>query len=206
MKISKIVFATHNEGKIKEMKKILSGLKVKILSSDEAGVTEEIKEDKDTFVENAIKKAVQTAKKSGEWAVADDSGICIKFLNGAPGIKTARWAGKNATGQDLINKTLKELNGVAIKKRSAYFESAAAIASPDGKSWSFTGRVYGLVAEKPAGIMPPKLPYDVIFIPKGFNITFAQMGEKTKNSLSHRGLAFEKLKKFIKTYNLKNSL
>ncbi|MBU0648939.1 non-canonical purine NTP pyrophosphatase, partial [Patescibacteria group bacterium] len=98
----KIIFATHNVGKIKEMRALLRDLDVDVLSADEAGVTEDVVEDGETFEENALKKARFVCEKSGEWAVADDSGVCIKELGCRPGVMTARWAGEGATDEDLV--------------------------------------------------------------------------------------------------------
>jgi XTP/dITP diphosphohydrolase len=191
----KIIFATKNKGKLIEMKKILKGFD--IVSMEEAGVKDEIREDKKTFRENALKKAKFVARRTKSWTIADDSGLCIKALNGAPGVKSARWAGKNASGDDLIKKTLQKMEGISGLKRQAYFESAAALVSPNGKSWVFSGRTYGQITIIPKGKALPELPYDVIFIPQGKNKTFAQMSQKEKNTLSHRGLAFKKLKEFL---------
>lgn len=92
----RLIFATHNPGKIKEMKDILSGLDIEVLSGQDAGIFEDAIEDGNTFEENAFKKAKFMAEKTGEWTVADDSGICIRALNGAPGVNSARWAGGRA--------------------------------------------------------------------------------------------------------------
>lgn len=106
----KIVFASHNQGKIVEMKRMLQGFDV--LSAEEAGVTEDVVEDRDTFAGNALKKARFMAEKTGCWAVADDSGLCIEALDGAPGVYSARWAGEAATGEELVQKTLERMKEV----------------------------------------------------------------------------------------------
>lgn len=191
----KIVFATQNKGKLIEMKVLLSDWEV--ISASEAGVSEEIVEDGKTFIDNSLKKARYVAERTNEWAVADDSGLCIKALDGAPGVYSARWAGENADDMDLVNYTLAKMKNVLEPERQAWFESAVALVSPDGKEYVFSGRINGSIALAPAGKNRPKLPYDLIFRPTGEERTFAQMSDAEKNSMSHRGLAFKKLKEFL---------
>jgi XTP/dITP diphosphohydrolase len=193
-----IVFATRNIGKITEMKAFLADLDVRVLSLDEVGIFEEIEEDGETFEENALGKAKFVALRIGKWAVADDSGICIKSLGNAPGVLTARWAGEDASDEKLVEYTLEQMKGVPEGERQAYFESAIALVSPDGKEYVFQGRVDGVVAKEPRGVNRVKLPYDLIFIPEGETRTFAEMSDVEKNSMSHRGRAFEKLREFLK--------
>lgn len=191
------MFATHNEGKIAEMRKILVDLPIEVVSAREAGVREEPTEDVTTFEENAIKKARFVAERTNEWSVADDSGICIDALGGRPGVLSARWAGEGAGDKDIETCTLAALQGVPAAKRTARFVSSVALAAPDGRLWTFNGEVAGTVAETPRGLPRRKLPYDTIFIPSRGNRTFAEMTDAEKNKISHRGLAFAKLKKFI---------
>lgn len=193
----KLIFATHNQGKIKEMQALLQDLDIEVLSAAEAGVFEEAREDGKTFAANALKKAAFVTEKTGEWAVADDSGICIDTLGGRPGVLTARWAGEGASDEDLVNYTLKQLKNVPEDERGAYFQSSLALTSPNGEHWIFEGKIYGIIPERPRGKPRPRLPYDVIFIPEAENRTFAEMTDQEKNSLSHRGLAFKKLKEFL---------
>jgi XTP/dITP diphosphohydrolase len=220
----KLIFATHNRGKIKEMRTILADLDFEILSAEEAGIAEDVVEDGKTFEENAVKKARFVAEKlnppqspfekggseGGFWAVADDSGICIKALGGAPGVHSARWlcfhSGCGEEGRskftdvDLVEFTLKKMNDVPQAERRAYFECAAALAAPWGKHWVFEGRVWGRISEEPRGISRPKLPYDLIFIPDGHDRTFAEMPDEEKNKISHRAIAFHRLRKFFKEH------
>ena len=195
----RIIFATHNQGKIKEMQNILSGLDVEIASAEEAGIFEDVEEDGKTFEENALRKARFIVEKTGEWAVADDSGLCIAALDGAPGLFSSRWAGENVSGGELINFTLEKMKNIPAEKRSAYFESAIVLVSPEGKHWTFIGTVDGKIVEISKGEAHPKLPYDVIFVPEGYEKTFAEMSQEEKNKISHRGLAFLKLKEFIES-------
>lgn len=192
-----LVFATHNPGKVTEMRAILAGLSVEIASADEVGVHEDVIEDGVTFAENALKKARFVSQRTGKWAVADDSGLSIDALDGAPGVFSARWAGEGATGDQLVAYTLNELQGVPEHRRTAWFETAAALVSPDGQEWTFSGRLDGMIPLSPRGTPRDRLPYDVIFIPEGHAKTFAEMSDDEKNSLSHRGDAFRQLKEFL---------
>ncbi len=199
----KIIFATHNEGKVKEMRALLSDLKIDVFSAVEAGIVEEVEEDGVTLEENAFKKAKFVAVKAGEWAIADDSGLFIEALNGAPGIHSARWVGEIQKYDDLMTYTLDKLRNVPDGERKAYFQTALALCASDGRSWIFCGRDDGEIANGPrGGNIRPQLPYDQIFIPKGYIQTFAEMTDEQKNKLSHRGRAFEQFKKFVKEKGL----
>ena len=195
--MTRLIFATHNSGKLTEMKSLLSDLPIEILSADEAGVHEDPIEDGVTFEENALKKARFVAEKTGQWAVADDSGICIDALGGRPGVFTARWAGENAGDEGLVRHTLAQLKEIPEGARGASFHSVAALVSPAGEERTFDGVVAGQVVMTPRGSARPKLPYDVLFVPTGFDRTFAEMSAEQKNALSHRGVAFQKLKVFL---------
>lgn len=192
----KLVFASHNPGKIKEMQELLAEIDVEVLSADDAGVNEEPVEDGLTFEENALKKARFVCAKSGECAVADDSGLCIDALGGAPGIYTARWAGE---GNDLVDFTFHKIKDVPEENLGATFHCAVALVRPDGQEFIFEGTSPGRIIRERHGVARPKLPYDQIFIPEGHEQTFAQMSPEEKHKLSHRGRAFGKLKEFLKT-------
>ena len=195
----KLVFATHNSGKVDEMKMILQGLDVKILSLMDVGITEDIIEDGDTFEENALIKARYANDKTGLWSFADDSGLCVQVLNGAPGVHTARWGGEGVVGQGLVDFSLERMKDIPEGQRQAYFQSSVGVISPEGREWTFSGKTYGTITTKPRGELVPKLPYDVVFIPDGFDKTFAQMPKGEKNKISHRGKSFEQLKNFLQT-------
>ncbi|KKW33357.1 MAG: Non-canonical purine NTP pyrophosphatase [Candidatus Uhrbacteria bacterium GW2011_GWA2_52_8d] len=197
--MKRLIFATHNPGKIEEMRQLVADLGMDVLSADEAGVHEDVEEDGTTFAENAFKKARFVASKTGEWAVADDSGIMIDALAGRPGVYTARWAGEGASDEELVRHTLEQLKDVEEGKRGASFHSVVALVSPDGEEQTFEGVVEGKVVFEPRGTHRPKLPYDVLFCPIGQNRTFAEMSDEQKNALSHRGRAFQKLKAFLRT-------
>jgi len=193
----KMVLATYNPGKLKEVREILKKFNIVLLSLNDVGFKKEIKENGKTFTENAFKKAKTVAKKTGLWTIADDSGICIEALNNRPGVKSGRWAGLGANDGKIVAHTLNQLKNVPIKNRQAVFETALALVSPNNRFWIFKGQVFGTVSLKPKGKPRKKLAYDVIFIPKGYTKTFAEMPDWKKNKLSHRGLALAKLKKFL---------
>lgn len=200
MRIMKLIFATHNPGKVKEIKMMLAGLDVEVVGQEEVGVHEEVVEDRKTFEGNALKKARFVAVKTGQWAVADDSGICIDALDGAPGIHSARWAGEGASDEEIVCYTLEKMKNVPEDKRGAWFETAFVLLAPDGRQRTFYGKVDGSIATEPRGANRPKLPYDPIFIPDGGGgRTFAEMTDVEKNTISHRGRAFVQLKGFLKT-------
>jgi len=196
--MKKIVFATHNQGKVKEIREILKDFDISVVSAEEAGVQEDIVEDGNTFEENALKKAEFVGKIANEWAMADDSGICAEALDGAPGIYSARWAGENAPGHEWVELLLSKLKDMPEGKRGAWFETVAVLRSPTGEHWSFVGKVNGRIAMEPRGIAHPRLPYDVVFIPEGDSRTFAEMSSDEKNALSHRGRAFRQLREFVR--------
>ena len=192
-----LIFATHNPGKIVEMRAILAGLPVDIVSADDAGVHEDVVEDGATFAENALKKARFVSQRTGQWAIGDDSGLSIDALDGAPGVYSARWAGEAVNDDQLVAYTLLKLQAVPEGQRTASFETTAALVSPNGKEWVFTGRIHGTIPLVPRGSPRPRLPYDVIFVPEGHTKTFAEMSDGEKNSLSHRGEAFQQVRDFI---------
>lgn len=169
----------------------MADLPIEIISAEEAGVRDDPVENGATFADNAEKKARFVAERTDEWAMADDSGICIDALDGRPGVHSARWT------SDHVGVTLNALKDVVASGRNARFVSAAALVAPDGRNWIFGGETKGSIAFSPRGIPRPTLPYDVIFIPDGYDRTYAEMSEEEKNSLSHRGKAFIQLKSFI---------
>ncbi len=188
MSIAHLVVATHNKGKAKEIAELLAPYVKNFSAASDFGL-EEPEETGETFTENAVIKAVAAAKATGKPALADDSGLCVTALDGAPGVYSARWAGpdKNfARAMDKINDLL-----VNDEKRMAYFVCVLALAWPDGSHKTFEGRIDGNLCWPPRG--EKGFGYDPFFVPVGEVETFAEMDAEKKNSMSHRSRAFEKL-------------
>ncbi len=186
--MSRLLIATNNQGKVREIKAILGGFYDEIVSLKEAGISLEVVEDGDSFEENAIKKAHEAADMAGCDALADDSGLCVDALHGAPGIYSARYAGEDATDGQNNEKLLKELQG--IKDRSARFVSVVALVS-GGKVTTACGEVCGVIAQAPSG--DGGFGYDPLFFVPELGQTFAEIAADVKNGLSHRARALEAL-------------
>ena len=188
----KLLVATHNKGKMEEILELLAPYGIDVISAGDLGY-DEPEETEDTFVGNARIKAHYAAKKSGLPTLADDSGICVDALGGAPGVYTANWA-ETPNGRDFglaMQKTwdaCEELD--AEEPREAQFRSTLVLAFPDGSDKVFEGVVEGRLVWPPRGAEGHG--YDPMFMPKGYDITFAQMSLDTKNRISHRANAFEK--------------
>lgn len=196
-----IILATHNQGKNEEVKYIFTDLKdVEIISLDEVGITDDVEEDGKTIEENALKKANYIASKTSQWVMADDTGIYIKALGGKPGAYPARWGGKDLKGRDKMNFVLRQMKNIPESKRNACFKTAVALISPHKEKWYFEGRINGIIVKKIIGTPDNFLPYDTLFQPEGYNITFSQMLENEKNKISHRAQAFIKTKEFLKNH------
>lgn len=196
----RIILATRNSGKVRELKELLSAppaLSLELISAEEAGVQGEAVEDGKTFTENAFKKADFVGKQTGEWVVADDSGLCVNALNDRPGVHSARWAGEGAPPEKWVEKLLREMEFLPPNQREAHFETVAVLRAPDGRKWKFVGLVVGTIASVSRGVFKSRLPYDSVFVPNGHERTFAEMTEAEKDAISHRGKAARKLKKFL---------
>ena len=189
-----IVIATRNKKKIEEVRRLLSGLDINIVTIDNYGNMPEIIEDGNTFEENALKKARAIAQITKKPTLADDSGLQVDALGGAPGIYSARYAGEDSDDRKNIEKLLKEMKG--IKDRRARFVCIIAFALPDGSHYLFKGVTEGSIGEVPKG--EKGFGYDPIFYPDGYDKTFAEMEPEQKDFLSHRGKALRKFKEFIK--------
>lgn len=188
----KLIIASNNAHKVQEIKQILDGKFEKILSLREAGVDHETVEDGSTFAENALKKAREIAAITGCVAMADDSGLCVNALNGAPGIYSARYSG--CEDKSLVDKAnndllLKNLEGKS--DRSAYFICSVALVYPDGREVVAEGRMPGRIIDDPRGAKG--FGYDPIFLPDGESRTAAELSDEEKNAISHRGRALKNL-------------
>lgn len=188
----KLIIASNNAHKVQEIKQILDGKFEEILSLREAGVDHETVEDGSTFAENALKKAREIAAITGLAAMADDSGLCVNALNGAPGIYSARYSG--CEDKSLVDKAnndllLKNLEGKS--DRSAYFICSVALVYPDGREVVAEGRMPGRIIDDPRGAKG--FGYDPIFLPDGESRTAAELSDEEKNAISHRGRALKNL-------------
>lgn len=185
---NKLVIASHNKGKVREIGELLEPFGVQTISAGELGLDEPV-EDGLTFIANAEIKALAAAKASGLPALADDSGLEVAALGGEPGIYSARWAGPtkdfNVAMKDVVEKM-----GDATD-RSANFTCALTLAWPDGHMESFEGKVFGTVTWPMRG--EKGFGYDPIFVPEGFDVTFAEMEPAAKHAMSHRAHAFKQL-------------
>lgn len=188
----KIVFATSNEGKMREIREILKSLGAEILSIKEAGVHVDIVEDGDSFEANAVIKAKAVWEKTGGIVLADDSGLEIDWLNGEPGVYSARYMGEN-TSYDIKNWNLiHRLDGVPEEKRTARFVCVIAAVLPDGKVLTTRGTMEGHIAYEPAG--EGGFGYDPILMLPEYGKTSAEITMEEKNEISHRGKALRAMK------------
>ncbi len=188
----KIFLATGNKNKIKEIEKIFKMDNIEILSINDGIEIPEVVEDGDTFEANSQKKAVEIAKFTNMITIADDSGLCVDALNGAPGVYSARYAGEHGNDLDNNMKVVKELQGA--ENRKARFVCVISIAKPDGEVHSFRGEVEGEFIDNPVGT--EGFGYDPHFFMREYGKTLAEIPE-IKNKISHRAKALEKLKKNI---------
>jgi XTP/dITP diphosphohydrolase len=180
-----IVIATRNTGKSKEIRALLGNAPVCVKDLNDFGPIPEAAEDGQTFDENAYQKASLTARVLGLPALADDSGLCVEALGGAPGARSARYAGENATDADNIEKLLQALS--ATENREAAFECVLSLAVPTGAALTYEARCEGRIARKPAG--EEGFGYDPVFYYPPLDKTFAQMTREEKSRVSHRGKA-----------------
>ena len=190
-KISSIVIASHNPGKISEMLPFVKKLNAKIYFAKDFKLKKP-KEDGSNFVENALKKSHYVNNKTKKISIADDSGLVIPSLQGKPGIFSSRWAGR---GKDF-NQAMKKVNDLLYKKKTnAYYISVLAISWNKKEEKIFIGKIFGSIIWPPRGSLG--FGYDPIFIPKGYDKTFGELSNKIKNSISHRVIAFKKLLNFL---------
>ena len=187
----KLVIASHNKGKVREIGELLAPLGLSVISAGEMGV-DEPEETGDSFAENATLKALNTAEKTGLPALADDSGLCVEDLGGSPGIYSARWAGEAKDFTVAFDRIQKELSDIGIDSPNpkAYFICSLCLAVPDADVQIFEGRIDGVLTFPPRG--EHGFGYDPIFIPDGYDITFAEMNDAEKPAISHRAIAFKK--------------
>jgi XTP/dITP diphosphohydrolase len=194
-----VVLASGNLKKAAELRALLEPLELHVLSPDDVGGLPEVDEDQPTFTGNARKKAESGARASGRWCLADDSGLCVDALDGAPGVRSARFAGTHGDDQANNRRLLDELANVPSERRKARFVCAVALASPDGTTEAvFEGEVQGRILESPRGA--GGFGYDPLFLftEPGHPQTgrgFAELSQAEKATVSHRGRALQRLTK-----------
>ncbi|MBF0561268.1 MAG: RdgB/HAM1 family non-canonical purine NTP pyrophosphatase [Alphaproteobacteria bacterium] len=185
---SRLVVASHNLGKVREIGDLLAPFAIKVVSAGELGLPEP-EETGTTFASNAVLKALASAKAANQPALADDSGLAVAALSGAPGIYSARWGGPNKDFQAAMARVEQELSG--LPDRRAHFVCVLALAWPDGHCETFDGQVHGTLVWPPRGTRG--FGYDPIFQPDGYAMTFGEMDPVEKHAISHRAEAFRKL-------------
>lgn len=183
----KFIVATRNKGKLKEIAEILKDFPYSVISMEDAGIYEDIEENGATFEENALIKAKEVFRLTNEIVMADDSGLEVDYLNGAPGIYSSRFAGEGATDEDKNNKLLSLLKDVPFEKRTARFVCSIAVMLPDGRHFTVRGTCEGYIGYKPEG--RNGFGYDPLFFMPEYDMTTAQMEPEDKHKISHRGKA-----------------
>lgn len=191
-----IVAASRNKHKIEEIEAITKKFGMNIISRDDAGVPKiEIEEDGETFEENSYKKAYEIMKMCGKITIADDSGLMVDYLGGAPGVYSARFAGEDGNDAKNNDKLISLLKDVPYKERRAKFVSVITMVYPDGETLVARGECHGHIIDSPVG--ENGFGYDPLFVPDGFQRTFAQLSPEEKNEISHRAIALVELEKLL---------
>ena len=194
----RLLLATRNDGKVRELRTLLSDLPLMLIDLGQVGLVNDVAETGETFAENAVLKASGYAAQTGLLALADDSGLEVDALGGAPGVRSARYIGKEAPDAARIERLLTQVAALEHPKRTARFISVIAIASPDGMVLSTSmGICDGRIAFTARGANG--FGYDPVFVPNGYNLTFAELDIDTKNSISHRSQALNNARNFLKT-------
>lgn len=192
----KLIFATGNQGKMKEIREILADMDVEILSMKEAGVDLDIQEDGVTFQENAIIKAKDVQEATGELTLADDSGLEIDYLNGEPGVYSARYMGEDTSYRIKNANLIERLEGVPMEQRTARFVCVIAAAFPDGRVETARATIEGVIGYEERG--QNGFGYDPIFYVPEYNCSTAELSPEQKNAISHRGKALRQMKEILK--------
>jgi XTP/dITP diphosphohydrolase len=191
----KLVLASQNPHKIREISQILAHPRLQLLTLRDFALRADIKEDGESFRQNAYLKAQAVARLTGEIALADDSGLEVAALGGAPGVYSARYAGEGATDEENNQHLLKQMQGIPPGRRQARFRCVIAIVKPGGESFYAEGICEGLIAQRPKG--KHGFGYDPLFIVPRYNKTMAELGPGVKNQISHRAQALIQARKII---------
>ncbi len=212
--MKKLLIATTNKGKIKELTEFLSDLPIQLLTLKDVDISEDVEEKGKTYEENSRIKALFYSEKSNLPAIADDGGLEIMALDGAPGVHSRRWLGHSATDEELINHLSKIAKELPDKNRDAYFRTVISLALPDGKVWSAEGEVKGVIVKKPLKNILKGYPYRSFFFLPEINKFYheRQLSKEEQSLYNHRYKAIEKLKPIIieqlclKKSNIKNQI
>ena len=200
--MARIIAASQNKDKIREIEAITKKFGMDVVPRDDAGVPKvEIEEDGETFEENSYKKAYEVMKLCGETTIADDSGLMVDYIDGAPGVYSARFSGEDATYDSNNTKLLGLLEGVPYEQRTAKFVTVITLVYPDGNTIVARGECPGHIAlEKRPGANGDGFGYDPVFIPEGYDRTFAELGTDVKNQIGHRARALMELERELTCY------
>lgn len=194
----KVIFATKNQGKIKEINMILQDSGIEVVSMEDAGIEVDIVEDGNTFEENAIKKAREIMLLTNTIVLADDSGLEVDFLNKEPGVFSARYVGEDTPYSIKNQMIIKRLQGIPDENRTARFVCVIAVAFPDGNTVTTRGTIEGIIGYEEAG--ENGFGYDPIFLVPKYKMTTAEMPSELKNTISHRGKALNAMKGILEDY------
>jgi XTP/dITP diphosphohydrolase len=197
--IKELIIATGNKHKVEEIKAVLKDFGIKIIPMTNLPSFPKTVEDGATLEENAGKKAIEAALFYGKWTLADDTGLEVDYLDGAPGVYSARFAGERCSYDDNNKKLLDLLKGVPEEKRTAKFACVIALSSPQGQCSFAKGEIFGIIADKNSG--SNGFGYDPVFFVPEESKTFAQLSSDVKNKISHRAKALQKAKEIINTIN-----
>lgn len=189
-----IVLASRNKHKIEELRSTLKPLGITLKSTYDFPDLDEVEEDQPTLEGNALKKARYVFEETGLPALSDDTGLEVDALDGRPGVYSARYAGESATYQNNVDKLLGELSGIPAEKRGAQFRTVVAFVTPEDE-YTFEGVCRGKILDEERG--DGGFGYDPVFLPQGYEQTFAELDVEIKNEISHRGRAIQKLKRFL---------
>ena len=192
----RMIAATKNKGKIREIENIFGKLGIEVVSAEDDGIDVEVEETGSSFIENSLIKARSIAMFCDSIVLADDSGLCVDALGGRPGIYSARYAGEGASDSEKVAKLLEEMKGVT--ERSAMFVTAAAVVFPDGREVTAMGEVRGYILDAPEG--NNGFGYDPVFYSRELGKSFAMATDEEKNSVSHRSRALRALYEKIKDF------
>ncbi len=193
--VKKIILATRNKGKIREMQALMQDFGIQVLSVSDVPDVPDVVEDGETFLDNAFKKAREIAEATGIMALADDSGLVVDALDGAPGVYSARYSGEDATDEKNNEKLLEELRAVPEEQRTARFKCVMVLYHPSGEWISAEGSCEGRIAFEPSG--DQGFGYDPVFFVPSLNRTMAQLSRDEKNAISHRGNALRTLRDML---------